>query len=103
MEKYFSEFNEDEFKDAMDKIFKEFDYKKDNLYRKELDVKCSLKIKKEDLGKEKELINRINRKKKKIKINIPKNLENGQSIIVINEGKKKNDKYGNLVVKIKIV
>ena len=39
---------------------------------------------------------------KQTKIKIPNEIENGQQIVLIKEGEKENNKYGNLIVTIKI-
>lgn len=98
MNNYF-EFNEEEFRKEMLEMF---NYKEDPLYDKDLDIMCNLKIRRKDLGKEKNLKDKVNKEIRQIKISIPKEIENGQSIVYIKEGKKKNNKYGNLIVTIKI-
>ena len=62
----------------------------------------SLKDFAKDLGTEKTLKYKVNRRKRKTKIKIPNELENGQNIVLIKEEKKKNNKYGNLIITIKI-
>ena len=79
-----------------------FNYKEDPFYNKDLDIKYNLKIRRKDLGKEETLRYKVNKETRKIKIIISKEIENGQSIVLIKEGEKKNNKYGNLIVTIKI-
>lgn len=77
-----------------------FDYKDDPNYDKNLDIKCNLKIRKKELGKEKIIKYKLDNKKRKTKINIPKEIKDGQSIVCIKEGRQKDNKYGNLQVKV---
>ena len=39
---------------------------------------------------------------RQLKINIPKEIKNGQSIVFIKEGEKQNNRYGNLIITVKI-
>ncbi len=98
MNNYF-EFDEEEFRKIMLEMF---NYKEDPFYNKDLDIKYNLKIRRKDLGKEETLRYKVNKETRKIKIIISKEIENGQSIVLIKEGEKKNNKYGNLIVTIKI-
>lgn len=98
MNNYF-EFDEEEVRKEMLEMF---NYKEDSLYDRDLDIKCDLKIQRKDLGEEKTLKYKVNRETRQTKINIPKEIENGQSIVLIKEGEKENNKYGNLIVTIKI-
>ena len=98
MNNYF-EFDEEEFRKIM---LESFNYEEDPLYNKNLNINCTMKINKKDLGKEKTLKYKVNRRKRKTKIKIPNELENGQNIVLIKEGEKENNKYGNLIVTIKI-
>lgn len=98
MNNYF-EFDEEEIREEMLEMF---NYKEDPFYNKNLDIMCNLKIRRKDLGKEKTLKYKVNKEIRQIKLRIPKEIENGQSIVYIKEGKKKNNKYGNLIVTIKI-
>lgn len=83
-------------------ILESFKYEEDPLYDKNLNINCNLKILKENLGKEKTFKYKANKEIRQLKINIPKEIENGQSIVFIKEGEKRNNKYGNLIVTIKI-
>ncbi len=87
MNNYF-EFDEEELRKIMLEMI---NYKEDSLYNKDLDIMCNLKIRRKDLGKEKTLKYKVNNKKKQTKIKIPKEIENGQSIVYIKEGEKKNN------------
>ena len=98
MNNYF-EFDEEELKKIM---LESSNYKEDPLYDKDLDIKYNLKIGRKDLGEEKTLKYKVNKQVRQIKLSIPKEIENGQSIVLIKEGEKENNKYGNLVVTIKI-
>ena len=98
MNNYF-EFNEEEFRKEMLEMF---NYKEDPLYNKNLNINCTMKINKKDLGKEKSLKYKVDNKVKQTKIKIPKEIENGQQIVLIKEGEKENNKYGNLIVTVKI-
>ena len=98
MDNYFI-FDEEEFRKEMLKMF---NYKEDPLYNKNLNINCTMKINKKDLGNEKTLKYRVNKEKKQTKIKIPKEIENGQQIVLIKEGEKENNKYGNLIVTVKI-
>ena len=77
-----------------------FDYKDDPNYDKNLDIKCNLKIRKKELGKEKIIKYKLDNKKRKTKINIKKKIKDGQSIVSIKKEKQKDNKYGNLQVKV---
>ena len=98
MNNYFT-FDEEEFRKEMLEMF---NYKEDPLYNKNLNINCTMKINKKDLGKEKILKYNVDKEIRQKKISIPKEIENGQSIVYIKEGEKKNNKYGNLIVTIKI-
>ena len=98
MNNYF-EFDEEEFRKIM---LESFNYEEDLFYNKNLNINCTMKINKKDLGKEKTLKYKVNRRKTKTKIKIPNELENGQNIVLIKEGEKENNKYGNLIVTVKI-
>ena len=98
MNNYFT-FDEEEFRKEMLEMF---NYKEDPLYNKNLNINCTMKINKKDLGKEKTLKYKVDNKMKKTKIKIPNEIENGQQIVLIKEGEKENNKYGNLIVTIKI-
>lgn len=98
MDNYFI-FDEEEFRKEMLEMF---NYKEDPLYNKNLNINCTMKINKKDLGNEKTLKYRVNKEKKQTKIKIPKEIENGQQIVLIKEGEKENNKYGNLIVTVKI-
>ena len=91
MDNYFT-FDKEEFKKSMLENFK---YEEDPLYSKNLNINCTMKINKKDLGKEKTLKYRINKEKMQTKIKIPNEIENGQQIVLIKEGEKENNKYGN--------
>lgn len=93
------EFDEEDFNKEMLKMF---NYKNDPNYDRNLDIKCNLKIRKKELGKEKIIRYKIDNKKRKTKINIPKEIKDFQNIVCINEGRKNNNRYGNLIVAIKI-
>lgn len=45
---------------------------------------------------------KIKRKDKVVSIKIPKGIKDNQSIVLIGEGRKENNKYGNLIVTIKV-
>ena len=98
MDNYFT-FDEEEFRKEMLEMF---NYKEDPLYNKNLNINCTMKIHKRDLGKEKSLKYKVDNKVKQTKIKIPKEIENGQQIVLIKEGEKENNKYGNLIVTVKI-
>lgn len=98
MNNYF-EFDEEEFRK---RILEMFNYEEDLFYNKNLNINSTMKINKKDLGTEKTLKYKVNRRKRKTKIKIPNELENGQNIVLIKEGNKKNNKYGNLIITIKI-
>ena len=89
MDNYFT-FDEEEFKKEMLEMF---NYEEDSHYSKILNINCTMKINKKDLG---------DNKMKQTKIKIPNEIENGQQIVLIKEGEKENNKYGNLIVTIKI-
>ena len=46
---------------------------------------------------------KIEKKDKIIKIHVPKDIKDNQSILIVGEGKKENKKYGNLLVNIKLI
>ena len=98
MDNYFT-FDEEEFKKEFLKIF---NYEEDSHYSKNLNINCTMKINKKDLGKEKTLKYKVDNKMKQTKIKIPNEIENGQQIVLIKEGEKENNRYGNLIVTIKI-
>lgn len=109
-----------------------FNYETNPNYNKDLDVKYKLKISKKDRGTEKEIkvkkevltcqrncnkcksimdktfnlleneCGRLAKKKTKIKVNIPREIIDGQSIALIGEGKRNNSQFGNLLVTINI-
>lgn len=90
-------FDEEDFNKEMLKMF---NYKNDPNYARNLDIKCNLEIQRKDLGKEKTLKYKENKDIRQIKIRIPKEIKDGQSIVCIKEGRKKDNKYGNLLVKV---
>lgn len=45
---------------------------------------------------------RLVKRKTKIKVNIPREITDGQSIALIGEGKRKNNQFGNLLVTINV-
>ena len=98
MDNYFT-FDEEEFRKEMLEMF---NYEEDSHYSKNLNINCTMKINKKDLGKEKTLKYKVDNKMKQTKIKIPNEIENGQQIVLIKEGEKENNKYGNLIVTIKI-
>ena len=98
MNNYFK-FDEEDFNKEMLKMF---NYKYDPFYNKDLDIRCNLKIQRKDLGKERTLKYKVNKEIRQKKISIPKEIENGQSIVYIKEGERENNRYGNLIVTIKI-
>lgn len=98
MNNYF-EFDEEEFRKIMLEMF---NYEEEPLYNKKLNINCTMKIHKNDIGKEKTLKYRVNKEKRQTKIKIPNEIENGQQIVLIKGGEKENNKYGNLIVTIKI-
>lgn len=101
-------------------------------YNKDLDMKYDLKISNKDRGTEKEIkvkkevltcekncnrcksimdksfnlleneCGRLEKKKTNVKIKIPGEITDGQSILLIGEGKRKNNQWGNLLVTFKI-
>lgn len=90
-------------KEKLKKLMLEgFNYEEDLVYNKNLNINCTLKIHKNDIGKEKTLRYRINKENKQTKIKIPNEIENGQNIVLIKEGEKENNRYGNLIVTVKI-
>lgn len=118
--------------DLSDIFNKAFDYKSNPNYNKDLDVNYNLKISKKDRGTEKEIkvkremlvcqkncnkcktsmnktfnlfeneCGRLAKRKIKIKVNIPREITDGQSLLLIGEGKRKNNQFGNLLVTIHI-
>lgn len=96
-------FDEEDKKELNETLLNICNYEEDPLYNKDLDIKCNLEIQRKDLGKEKTLKYKVNEETRQIKINIPKEIENGQSIVLIKEGEKENKRYGNLIVNIKII
>lgn len=107
-------------------------YKTDPNYDKSLDLKYNLRISERDKGtkkaikvKREELVckknckkcrntidkvynllqnncGKLEKKNRTLKINIPREITEGQSLVLIGEGKKNNNKYGNLIVTIKV-
>lgn len=107
-------------------------YETNQNYNKDLDVNYKLKISKKDRGTEKEIkvkkevltcekncnkcksimyktfnlieneCGQLEKKKTKVKIKIPREITNGQSLLLIGEGKRKNNQFGNLLVTIYI-
>ena len=79
-------------------------YKSDKNYNSDLDIIHKVKIsKKGSLGGVEKTINlEIDKRKKKIQIKVPKGIKNGQSILIIGQGKKRNNMYGNLIVAFKV-
>lgn len=98
MNNYFT-FDKEELKKL---ILEGFNYEEDLFYNKNLNINCTMKIHKKDLGKEKTLRYRVNKEKRQTKIKIPNEIENGQNIVLIKEGKKENNRHGNLIVTVKI-
>lgn len=123
------EFSKEDLSDIFNKTF---DYKSNPNYNKNLDVNYKLKISKKDRGTEKEIkvkkemlvcqrncnkcksimdktfnlleneCGRLAKKKTNVKINIPREITDGQSILLIGEGKRKDKQFGNLLVTIHI-
>ncbi len=123
------EFSKEDLSNTFDSCF---NYETNPNYNKDLDVKYKLKISKKDRGTEKEIkvkkevltcqrncnkcksimdktfnlleneCGRLAKKKTKIKVNIPREITDGQSILLIGEGKRKNNQFGNLLVTFKI-
>lgn len=123
------EFSKEDLSDIYN-IFR--NYETNPNYNKDLDVNYKLKISKKDRGTEKEIkvkremlvcekncnkcknirdktfnlfeneCGRLANKKTKIKVNIPREITDGQSIALIGEGKRKNNQFGNLLVTIYI-
>lgn len=91
------EFDEEDFNKEMLKMF---NYKDDPNYDKNFDINYNLQISNKDFGKDKIIKYKIDKEKRKTKINIPKEIKDGQSIVCIKEGRKKDNKYGNLLVKV---
>lgn len=92
--------------DSEEQFLKEFfetitEYKTDKKYNKDLDINCTLKLKKKEIlkGTIKKTI-KINNKK--IIVEVPSNIQNGQTIILQHEGKKIKNNYGNLNIKVNI-
>lgn len=107
-------------------------YETNQNYNKDLDVNYKLKISKKDRGTEKEIkvkkevltcekncnkcksimdksfnllenkCGQLEKKKTKVKINIPREITDGQSIALIGEGKRNGKQFGNLLITIKI-
>lgn len=98
MNNYFK-FDEEDFNKEMLKMF---NYKDDPNYDNVLDINYNLQISNKDLGKEKILKYKVNKEIREIKISIPKEIENRQDIVFIKEGERENNRYGNLIVTIKI-
>lgn len=109
-----------------------FNYETNPNYDKNLDLNYNLKISEKDKGTEKEIkvkqevlvcqknckkcrsltdkvfnlfennCGSLEEKNKILKINIPREITDGQSLALIGEGKKSNNKFGNLIVTVKI-
>lgn len=123
------EFSKEDLSNTFDNCF---NYKSDPNYDKSLDLNYKLKISKKDRGTEKEIkvkqevltcekncnkcksimdksfnlleneCGRLVKKKTNVKIKIPREITDGQSILLIGEGKRKNNQFGNLIVTINI-
>lgn len=123
------EFSKEDLSDTFDSCF---NYETNPNYNKDLDVNYKLKISKKDRGTEKEIkvkkevltcekncnkcksimdksfnllenkCGRLEKKKTNVKIKIPREITNGQSILLIGEGKRKNNQWGNLFLTFKI-
>lgn len=123
------EFSKEDLSNTFDNCF---NYETNQNYNKDLDVNYKLKILKKDRGTEKEIkvkkevltcekncnkcksimnktfnlfgneCGRLVKKKTNVKINIPREITDGQSILLIGEGKRKNNQFGNLLVTFKI-
>lgn len=96
MNNYF-EFDKKELKDF---LFK--NYKEDPNYKKDLDINYNLEILENEKGAEKAIKFKANGEKRKVKIKIPREIKEGQAILLIGEGRKQDNKYGNLLVTVKI-
>lgn len=109
-----------------------FNYETNPNYDKNLDLNYNLKISKKDKGTEKEIKVKqkvlvcqknckkckkstdkafnlfenncgiLEEKNKILKINIPREITDGQSLALIGEGKKSNNKFGNLIITVKV-
>ena len=109
-----------------------FNYETNQNYNKDLDRNYKLKISKKDRGTEKEIrvkqkvlvcqknckkcrsltdkvfnlfennCGRLEEKNKILKINIPREITDGKSLALIGEGKKSNNKFGNLIITVKV-
>lgn len=123
------EFSKEDLSDTFDSCF---NYETNPNYNKDLDVNYNLTISKKDRGTEKEIkvkkevltcqrncnkcksitdktfnllenkCGRLEKKKTNVKIKIPREITDGQSILLIGEGKRKNNQFGNLLVTIYI-
>lgn len=123
------EFGKEDLSNAFDSCF---NYETNQNYNKDLDMNYKLKISKKDRGTEKEIkvkkevlvcqkncnkcksimdktfnlfgneCGRLENKKTKVKVNIPREITDGQSLLLIGEGKRKNNQWGNLLVTFKI-
>ena len=98
MNDYFK-FDEQEFKEYLSTCF---NYKNDKNYDKDLDIIYELKISNKDKDTDKTIVLKEKEEERKVKIHIPREITNGQSILLIGEGRKLNNKYGNLIVNIKL-
>lgn len=107
-------------------------YETDSNYDKSLNLEYNLTISENDKGTEKEIrvkreelvckknckkckktidkvynllqnnCGKLEKKNRTLKINIPREITEGQSLVLMGEGKKNNNKYGNLIVTIKV-
>lgn len=123
------EFSKEDLSNTFDNCF---NYETNQNYNEDLDVNYKLKISKKDRGTEKEIkvkkevltcekncnkcksimdktfnlleneCGRLEKKKTNVKINIPREITDGQSILLIGEGKRKGKQFGNLLVTIYI-
>ena len=110
-----------------------FNYETNPNYDKNLDLKYNLKISKKDRGTEKGIrvkqkvlvcqknckkcrsltdkvfnlfennCGRLEEKNKSLKIKIPRKITDGQSLELIGEGKKSNNKFGNLILTVTVI
>lgn len=121
-----------DFGDLSDIYINFFNYETNPNYDKNLDLNYNLKISEKDKGTEKEIKVKkevltceknckkckkltdkvfnlfenncgiLKKKNKILKIKIPREITDGQSILLIGEGKRKNNQFGNLLVTIYI-
>lgn len=68
---------------------------------KTLDINYKLRIRKKQVLTDREKELKI--KGRKIKLVVPKNIENGQVILLQEEGKKKGNKYGNVYITVELL